>query len=258
VQAKKETRASTLGERQPRLLTGLVYCASCGGRMTTDWLKRPNDGRYYFYRCRNVGKGRCPARPSCGAEKIEAALEEVLREWLSDERFSIKIAGGDDVTDLEQELKLAEAEQAALEEKVEAGEIAIADAIGLQKAIKARVSKAKEALDAAEAAGLSASRLPSIEVYDELPGSDRRAGMAGGLGGEGGRDRADGKLQPAGVAVFPEVMVGRDRKHLVGAARRDAQDGARRGQDPPDAREGQVALPQRVVGQHGVEDGLTR
>jgi len=64
VQAKKETRASTLGERQPRLLTGLVYCASCGGRMTTDWLKRPNDGRYYFYRCRNVGKGRCPARPS--------------------------------------------------------------------------------------------------------------------------------------------------------------------------------------------------
>jgi site-specific DNA recombinase len=228
VQAKKETRASTLGERQPRLLAGLVYCASCGGRMTTDWLKRPDGRRYYFYRCRNVGKGRCPARPSCGAEKIEAALEEVLREWLSDERFSIKIAGRDDVTDLEQELKLAEAEQAALEEKVEAGEIAIADAIGLQKAIKARATKAKEALDAAEAAGLSASRLPSIEVYDELPVSDRRTVMAAWLEAKGfqlrvkpGRGENRYQLVPtneAGYATLAELYGEAKAKALAALA----------------------------------------
>ena len=185
VQKKRQARASTLGNREPRLLAGLIYCASCGGRMTTDWLRRPDGGQYFFYRCRNVGKGRCPGRPSCGAEKIEAAFEEVLREDLTAERIRIKVARVDDVTDLERELTVAKDEQAKLEAKVEAGELEIADAIGLQKAIKARVSKAQEALDAAEAAGLTASRLPSIEVYAELPATARRDVMAAWLEAKG-------------------------------------------------------------------------
>ena len=183
VQARKQERATTLGQREPRLLTGLIRCGSCGHRLTTDWRPRADGDRYYTYRCRNTAKGKCPRPVACGAERIETALEEVLREDLASEAFQIKVAGTSQVTDLERELELA---KAALAEWVQTDTTVSAEAWQARTVVlETRVGQAREALDAASAAGLSAARLPSLETYDLLPINERRTVMSAWLDAKG-------------------------------------------------------------------------
>jgi hypothetical protein len=183
VQARRRERASTLLQREPRLLTGLVRCGSCGHRLTTDWRPRSGGDRYYTYRCRNTAKGKCPQPVCCGAERIETALEEVLREDLASEAFQIKVAGSSKVTDLERELELA---KTALADWVQTDTTVSAEAWQARTTVlESRVGEAREALDTASAAGLSASRLPSLDTYELLPITERRTIMAAWLDAKG-------------------------------------------------------------------------
>jgi DNA invertase Pin-like site-specific DNA recombinase len=183
VQARRQERASTLLQREPRLLTGLIRCGSCGHRLTTDWRSRSGGGRYYTYRCHNTAKGKCPRPVACGAEKIETALEEVLREELAAEAFRITVAGTSEVTDLERELELA---KQALAEWVATDQTVSAEVWQARTTVlDTRVGEAREALAVAEATGLSASRLPSLETYDLLPITERRTVMSAWLDAKG-------------------------------------------------------------------------
>jgi hypothetical protein len=129
-----------------------------------------------------------PARASAhgrcrGAEKIETALEEVLREDLASEGFQIKVAGTSQVTDLERELELA---KAALTEWMAADSTVSAEAWQARTSVlEARLNQARQALDTASAAGLSASRLPSLEAYDMLPARERQTVLAAWLDAKG-------------------------------------------------------------------------
>ncbi len=177
VQSRRERRAivrsnTATTPAEPRLLAGLLRCASCGHRMTLDWLKRPNGERYPFYRCRN--SGACTQRVSIGACKIERALEETLREVLAAEEFTIHT----DLTEAEslraEYAAAREVWQAHIEsDPTQAPESWNARAVFLE----ARMAEARKALDAAEIA----EPLPSIEVYDELTVSLRREVMAAWL-----------------------------------------------------------------------------
>jgi Recombinase zinc beta ribbon domain len=71
-------------------LVGLVYCASCGGRMTTAIAPRQGRG----YGCRKDENPICPARVRIVAEPLEAYVG--LR-WRNPE--AIKIAQSDDEKD---------------------------------------------------------------------------------------------------------------------------------------------------------------
>jgi len=180
VQDKRETRAVTRSAKdglpaEPRLLAGLLHCAACTRHLSVDWMKRPSGKQYAFYRCRNP---RCTARPTIGAVKIEQEIEQVLRERLAAEEFQIK-------TDADDEAAPLRAELAAVQADLDAW---LADDSGVSPAaykarlavLEARVTKAQEALDAAEVAAL-AEPLPSINKYDALPISLRREVMAGFL-----------------------------------------------------------------------------
>lgn len=165
VEARRETRARTRGPSEGRLLSGLLYCASCGHRLTLDWLKRSNepDGRYFFYRCRGDG---CEARPSIAATKIEPYIEEVLRERLAAGDFTIETPMDDGAAEARAELAAVKhdlADWLATDIKVSAEAWQARTQV-----LEARVAAAQAALDEVEVAGL-AEPLPSLEKYDALP-----------------------------------------------------------------------------------------
>jgi Recombinase zinc beta ribbon domain len=71
--------------------TGLVYCASCGGRMTT--ASAPKQGRGYG--CRKDENPICPARVRIVAEPLEAYIDGyVIDQWRNPR--ARKIAQSDD------------------------------------------------------------------------------------------------------------------------------------------------------------------
>jgi site-specific DNA recombinase len=83
-------RRESLGRPRVHPLVGLVYCASCGGRMTTAIAPRQGRG----YGCRKDENPICPARVRIVAEPLEAYVG--LR-WRNPE--AIKIAQSDDEKD---------------------------------------------------------------------------------------------------------------------------------------------------------------
>jgi len=69
--------------------------------------------------------------------------------------------------------------------------------------LETRLSQAREKLDAAEAAGLSAARLPSLEAYDLLPITERRTVMAAWLHAKGFQLRLLPGHQPNRYQLIP-------------------------------------------------------
>ena len=90
-QAQKTRKART-GERKPAssspnpaLLTGLLYCGICGGRMT---LESAKGGSYPYYNCRNFlrkGKSTCP-----GQRIPKEIIEEQIKTHLVSKLFTRK------------------------------------------------------------------------------------------------------------------------------------------------------------------------
>jgi hypothetical protein len=67
-------------------LVGLVYCASCGGKMTTSIAPRQGRG----YGCRKDENPICPARVRIVAEPLEAYVEGyVIDQWRNPEAITI-------------------------------------------------------------------------------------------------------------------------------------------------------------------------
>jgi site-specific DNA recombinase len=84
-------RRENFGRPRRNPLVGLVYCASCGGKMTTAIAPRQGRG----YGCRKDENPVCPARVRIVAEPLEAYVEGyVIDEWRNPE--AIKIAQSDD------------------------------------------------------------------------------------------------------------------------------------------------------------------
>jgi hypothetical protein len=84
-------RRESFGRPRVHPLVGLVYCASCGGRMTTAIAPRQGGG----YGCRKDENPICPARVRIVAEPLEAYVEGyVIDQWRNPE--AIKIAQSDD------------------------------------------------------------------------------------------------------------------------------------------------------------------
>ena len=99
VSVEQWTAANTVNQTPARndaaayALTGIVRCATCGGRMVgfmqTIRSGRKRDGEkrtYPYYRCRrNYGWGVCPAPASCPAGELEAlVVEEFFRRFTRD------------------------------------------------------------------------------------------------------------------------------------------------------------------------------
>ena len=84
-------RRENFGRPRRHPLVGLVYCGSCGGKMTT--AIAPRQGRGYV--CRKDENPVCPARVRIVAEPLEAYVEGyVIDQWRNPE--AIKIAQSDD------------------------------------------------------------------------------------------------------------------------------------------------------------------
>ena len=84
-------RRDYFGRPRVHPLVGLVYCASCGGKMTTAIAVRQGRG----YCCRKDENPICPARVRIVAEPLEAYVEGyVIDQWRNPE--AIKIAQSDD------------------------------------------------------------------------------------------------------------------------------------------------------------------
>ena len=84
-------RRENFGRPRVHPLVGLVYCASCGGRMTTAIAPRQGRG----YGCRKDENPICPARVRIVAEPLEAYVEGyVIDQWRNPE--AIEIAQSDD------------------------------------------------------------------------------------------------------------------------------------------------------------------
>jgi site-specific DNA recombinase len=84
-------RRENFGRPRVHPLVGLVYCASCGGKMTTSIAPRQGRG----YGCRKDENPVCPARVRIVAEPLEAYVEGyVIEQWRNPE--AVKIAQSDD------------------------------------------------------------------------------------------------------------------------------------------------------------------
>lgn len=78
-----QVRAQRNGhERSDRVyyFTGLVYCAECGGKMTTYYAKRKDDQRYIYYRCPKHTMNRCEMGKQINQNKIEQWLVDNIAE----------------------------------------------------------------------------------------------------------------------------------------------------------------------------------
>jgi site-specific DNA recombinase len=84
-------RRENFGRPRVHPLVGLVYCASCGGKMTT--AIAPRQGRGYV--CRKDENPVCPARVRIVAEPLEAYIEGYVIEMWKSPR-ALNIAQSDD------------------------------------------------------------------------------------------------------------------------------------------------------------------
>jgi hypothetical protein len=85
-------RRENFGTPRIHPLVGLVYCASCGGKITT--AIAPRQGRGYV--CRKDENPVCPARVRIVAEPLEAYVEGyVIDQWRNPEAIKIAQSDGD-------------------------------------------------------------------------------------------------------------------------------------------------------------------
>lgn len=159
------SRAPKRRSSEPFLLSGIIRCASCGGRMgghasfTDDYL-------YANYECaRRYPWGTCPSPATCKRDEVEEAVLRRLRgEYLSNTKWRGTLSDSTDVADARHALLEAEAELAAFLDGGATRAIVAAlgeDAVTASAAKHAAaVSQARQALADAESRALGA-QLPA-------------------------------------------------------------------------------------------------
>jgi site-specific DNA recombinase len=169
--------ASKNGGEGPLLGAGLLRCASCGGRLSSDTTKAR--GKVYrFYRCKSTPA--CEARVAISAAKIEPYLEGIVRRFLANARFEPEQVA-DELETLRAALAEAEEELRELIESEEPIPVSVLAARG--RVLETRVALAQEALDRAEAARELPLALPSSsEAWDALSIAEKRTIIGALLG----------------------------------------------------------------------------
>lgn len=99
------THKGSRGGNAPALLQGIIRCATCGGAMTRDSVKRPNGEVYWQYRCRGA---ECDHRAAISLGKIDTFVLSLVADL---EPGIIRTEDrSDEVKALEEELADVEAE----------------------------------------------------------------------------------------------------------------------------------------------------
>jgi DNA invertase Pin-like site-specific DNA recombinase len=134
VQARREKRerAVVRGVSEGRLLSGQLRCATCGHRLTLDFMMR-NGLKYPFYRCRNAGA--CEARPSIGAERVEQYVKVAMLAWLGGVEYDRTHEGGD-ALQMQMAVEDSEVEIAAYVQHTPASTPGYADGLALRTAVR--------------------------------------------------------------------------------------------------------------------------
>jgi site-specific DNA recombinase len=171
VQERKGTTkaASKNGGEGPLLGGGLLRCASCGCRLSSD-TTRARGKTYRFYRCKS--NPACSARVSVSAARIEPYLEGIVRRFLASAAYQLE-ERRDELDDLRAELAEAEEE---LRELVESSEPIPASVLAARgKVLEARVASAEEALVQEEARQERPLSVPSSsEAWEALSIPEKR------------------------------------------------------------------------------------
>lgn len=94
------------GNGAKSLLAGLVRCGACGHALDRNKV----GGRYIVYRCRGrSASGICEAPTSAMADKLEALVEEAVKERLAGPTFAVQFEQADDADVAEIHARLAAA-----------------------------------------------------------------------------------------------------------------------------------------------------
>jgi DNA invertase Pin-like site-specific DNA recombinase len=121
------------------LLNGIIRCASCGALMQAG--STAADGRRYrFYRCPNVGKGRCQARAAVSAPAIEEHIVQIALAR-TEGRIEEETV---DLAPLESAVEAAADELKAYQLAVPASTPGFAEAVGQRAAVLAAAQDALE------------------------------------------------------------------------------------------------------------------
>jgi hypothetical protein len=172
---RRQTRPGPQGEREPGLLSGVLFCASCGYRLTQDVNVRRNGTRVDGYRCRNAGV--CTARASISKRIIEPFVESyVLRLFGPDRVEDVEVVptAGEDTSEFEFALDRGRANYEAWL----ALDVSDLDAQAYRQGLQERRKAVDEAEDALEEAGRRAGQVEQFahigEAWPTIPLDDRR------------------------------------------------------------------------------------
>jgi site-specific DNA recombinase len=168
-------RRENFGRPRVHPLVGLVYCASCGGKMTTAIARRQGRG----YGCRKDENPICPARVRIVAEPLEAYVEGyVIDQWRNPR--ARKIAQSDDdrlkgIREITDEMRhLQEQKNEALRMKLR-GEV---DAKTFRE-VTAEIDAAHDQLAREHNRLASEAAMPELPdpslAWEDLSAEDRRA-----------------------------------------------------------------------------------
>lgn len=163
----------------PRLLTGLLRCAGCGGVMTGT-----NDGRgFTFYRCRGRrAKGVCTAQSRISAKIADGYVEEAFLAWLRAEP-PIVVESQPKTETLDEAIAQLEAAEEELAAYRDANLISV---IGREAYVAGLVERQK-AVDEASARVSSVPKIEQPQVFElvstwpDLAVDERRKILAAGI-----------------------------------------------------------------------------
>lgn len=166
--------------RAARLLTGLVFCGSCGRAMTGT-----TDGHgYQLYRCRGrKAEGVCDRRARVSVLRADAFVERAFLDWLGTKHVVVeeRVADGGSEQDLAAALEIAEDELAAYRDE------SLVAVIG-RESFAAGLTARQSAVDDARLALAQSARPPAVglrlALQDEWPVfsvDERREILAAGV-----------------------------------------------------------------------------
>lgn len=170
--------APTRAQSDERLLTGLLYCETCGFKLTGS-----TDGSgYHHYRCR----GRhadvvCTARARVSAKRADPFVEQAFLDWLAENR--VAVASADDTVDLAgltTAAELAEAELVAYMKDTLVSTVGREAFNAGAKARQAAVDEARAAL-ATSAGPKTPLHLDLLSLWPTLAIAERREILAGAI-----------------------------------------------------------------------------
>jgi len=177
-----------------KLLSGLVCCGSCGGRMSADRNRHGN-----FYRCRNriVSVSGCPQPATISGKLIEPYVVEAALALLPTLAHKPQGADGPGAAELEQALAEAEANLAEFTEAWQA------EGVSPATAAKVLAQLERERDDAIAALAAIAAR-PAAQEWLTIPPEQLRELLFEEV--EGGILGDEVKLQPRHVPTVREFL----------------------------------------------------